>query len=58
MGNIIDQHCDVIIAYQRGTGSKWFKYYKGSAKLIDRVKIALLFVTSKLFQFTILNLSG
>ena len=33
---------------------------KGPVKLIEWVKIALLFlhVTSKLFQFTILNLSG
>ena len=34
--------------------------YKGPVKLIEWVKIALLFlhVTSKLFQFTILNLPG
>ena len=33
---------------------------RGPVKLIEWVKIALLFlhVTSKLFQFTILNLSG
>ena len=39
---------------------KMVKSVKGPVKLIEWVKIALSFslVTSKLFQFTILNLSG
>ena len=43
-----------------GGGGGECQFGKGPVKLIEWVKIALLFlhVTSKLFQFTILNLSG